>query len=79
MGIRRIVTAQSVRFHNRLYRSDALKDLVGQRVRLQFDGAAMDRALVIRGHSVIDVRLWKRGNPSKDDSLPTAAGDSLAD
>ncbi len=73
------VTAQGVMFNNRLYRSDALKALVGQCVKLKFDGPAGDRGVVIWKDSVIEVRLWKRGNPPKDDSLPAAAGDSLLD
>ncbi|MDY7564776.1 Mu transposase C-terminal domain-containing protein [Pseudomonas sp. RTC3] len=78
MDIIRTVTSQGVWFRNRLYRSDALKALVGQRVELRFDGPAMDRALVIQGDSVIDVRLWELGNPRRIDSLPTAAGDRSA-
>lgn len=57
------VTAQGVMFNNRLYRSDALKALVGQFVKLKFDGPAGDRGVVIWEDSVIEVRLWKRGNP----------------
>ncbi|WLG59668.1 Mu transposase C-terminal domain-containing protein [Pseudomonas extremorientalis] len=72
------VTTQGVRFHNQLYRSDALKALVGQCVKLQFDGAAMDRALVIWSDSVIEVRLWESGNPSTVDSLSTTAVDRSA-
>ncbi|WP_082333241.1 Mu transposase C-terminal domain-containing protein [Pseudomonas savastanoi] len=74
MDTTRIVTSQGVRFNNRLYRSDALKAIVGLRVRLQ-----EDRALVIWGDSVIEVRLWKRCNPSRIRSLLQAAGDSSAE
>ncbi|MEE4675459.1 Mu transposase C-terminal domain-containing protein [Pseudomonas alliivorans] len=79
MDTKRKVTAQGVMFNNRLYRSDALKALVGQYVKLKFDGPAGDPAVVIWEDSVIDVRLWKRGNPPNDVSLPAAAGDSLPD
>ncbi|MBD8666401.1 Mu transposase C-terminal domain-containing protein [Pseudomonas lurida] len=78
MDTTRKVTTQGVRFHNRLYRSDALKALVGQCVKLQFDGAAIDRALVIWSDSVIEVRLWESGNPSPVESLPTTADDRSA-
>ncbi|KPW21900.1 hypothetical protein ALO83_103519 [Pseudomonas cannabina pv. alisalensis] len=77
MNITRKVTAQGVTFNNRVYRSDALNALVRQRVRLQFDGAAIARAVVILGGSVIEVRRWQRGNPSKDDS--GTGRDSLPD
>ncbi|AQX59283.1 Mu transposase C-terminal domain-containing protein [Pseudomonas syringae pv. actinidiae] len=79
MDTTRIVTSQGVRFNNRLYRSDALKAIVGLRVRLQFDDPADDRALVIWGDSVIEVRLWKRCNPSRIRSLLQAAVDSSAE
>lgn len=73
MDTTRKVTPQGVRFLNRLYTSDALKALVGQRVKLQFKDAAMDRALLIWRDSVIEVRLWESDNPSTVDSLPTTA------
>ncbi|ELP96361.1 Mu transposase C-terminal domain-containing protein [Pseudomonas syringae] len=79
MDIIRIVTRQGVRFNNRLYWSDALEAIVGLRVRLQFDGPARDSALVIWGDSVIEVKLWKRRDPSIIKSLLTAAGDSSAE
>ncbi|WP_275574514.1 Mu transposase C-terminal domain-containing protein [Pseudomonas syringae] len=47
-----MVTSQGIRFNNLLYRSDALKTIVGQRVRLKFDGPAGDRAVVIWGESI---------------------------
>lgn len=75
MDIQRKVTAHGVTFNNLLYSSNALKALVGQHVKLQFDGPAGDRALVIWGDSVVEVRLWKRCNPSRIELV----GDSSAD
>lgn len=73
MNIKRTVSAQGVRFHNRLYSSEALKILAGQRIELQLDGAAMGSVLVILGNSVIDVGICKRSNPRKSDSPPPDA------
>lgn len=79
MDINRIVTSQGVWFRNNLYWSDVLKALVGQRVQLVLDSSGEDRALVIQGERVVDVKLIKRGNRGMVDPPPAATNDLLAE